>query len=230
MENSLKPWYKSWWGITIIIFLTFLLSLFVAVGFYFTDLVKNAKNKIDLKAISSSGNKIDGTNWQKAQGKDNYWLGSAKPKIIIVEFSDFACPYCKNSYTTIREITHSYASDVKYIFRDYPVHDNSLTLAMAARCAGEQGLFWLMHDKLFQNQGVSSNDQLNGLANQIGADLAKFKDCLTKQKYLTQVQKDYTDGESLGITGTPTWFINGYKIEGEIPHDTFIQLIDSLLK
>jgi len=227
MENSIKPWYKSWRGVIIVIFLTTFLILLVAFVFYFFDLVNKAKKEIGQQKIDLSGKQLTGV-----EGKDNYYWpsGSTKAKIIIVEFADFACPYCKNSFSTIREISRKYSSDIKYVFRDYPVHENSLLLALSARCAGEQGLFWPMHDKLFLNQGVSSAEQLTKLANQIGADLTKFKDCLTKQKYLPQINKDYTDGESFGITGTPTWFINGYKVEGDIPYNLFIQIIDSLLK
>ena len=70
-----------------------------------------------------------------------------------------------------------------------PLQENSLVLAMAGRCAGEQGLFWLMHDKLFQNQGVKSADELTELANQIGADISKFKNCLNGNKHIKQIQK-----------------------------------------
>jgi protein-disulfide isomerase len=101
---------------------------------------------------------------------------------------------------------------------------------MAARCAGEQGLFWVMHDKLFQNQGVTEIEGLVELANQVGADTNKFSSCMAKEKYLTEIQKDFSEGQSLGLTGTPIWFINGYKISGDIPHDTFIQIIENLLK
>ena len=87
-----------------------------------------------------------------------------------------------------------------------------------------------MHDKLFQNQGITTTDQLAELAKQIGADVNRFNNCYSQQKYLSQIQKDFTEGNKLELTGTPIWFINGYKVEGDIPYNTFIQIIEQLLK
>ena len=123
-----------------------------------------------------------------------------------------------------------YKDDIKVIYRDFPVVSGySADLSLAARCAGEQGLFWMMHDKLFINQGVNSNDGLLSLAAQIGADTGRFKTCIDNKKYLTDIEKDFSDGQELGIKGTPTWFINGSKIEGNIPYDIFVQIIESII-
>jgi len=229
MEYSRKPWYKTWWGVSLIIFLTIVLIFLVAAGFYLYSSIKIIKN--------SSGLKLSGKIYPAAEGSllagqaGHYWLGSTKAPITIVEFGDFACPVCEKAFPTIREISLKYKNDIKFIWRDYPVvQDYSALLALGGRCAGEQGLFWPMHDKLFQNQTVSTADQLNELANQIGADTVRFNDCLTKQKYLPQIQKDLTDGQTFGNAGTPTWFINGYKVEGDIPYDVFVKIIEELKK
>lgn len=211
-----KNWSKTWWGVGLIFILSIFLIFLIAFGFYFFDLVKqNRYNIINPKNNIST--------------QDNFWIGSANPKITIIEFSDFACPFSKNSYSNVREIGLKYKDQVKIIFKDYPLHEESLSLAMASRCAGEQGLFWLMHDKLFQNQGIKTNQQLIELAKQISADNNKFTDCLTKQTYLLNIQKDFAEGAKLNISGTPTWFINDQKIEGDIPHDVFIKIIENLL-
>ncbi len=219
-----KSWYKKWWGIIVVLILSLFLILLIAFSFYFIALVKQEKAKINVSNTNLSG-KIT-----KINTDGNYWFGSAKPEITIVEFADFACPYCKNSYSNIREISVNYKNKVKFVFKDYPLYEQSFDLAMAGRCAGEQGLFWIMYDKLFQNQGAKETTELIELANQIGADVNKFDDCLSQKKYSTQIQKDFSEGEKLGLTGTPIWFINGYKIEGDIPHDIFIQIIEELLK
>jgi len=164
------------------------------------------------------------------RGPKNYWIGASNPKITIVEFVDFSCPLCKNSFTKIREISLKYKKDVKIIFRDYPMYEHSLDLAMAARCAGEQGLFWLMHDKLFQNQGMYEKNQLSELANQIGADVNKFNNCFTNKKYLSDIKNDFTDAEKLEVAGTPTWFINGAKVAGDIPYGLFVEIVEELIK
>jgi protein-disulfide isomerase len=225
MQDTAKPIYKTWWGILAISLLTIILIFLVAAGFYFYNSIKTAKLE-----LNQAGFKLSGQQYAAADN-EHYWTGSAKATITIVEFGDFACPVCEQSFPTIREISQKYKNDIKFIWRDYPVvQDYSADLALAGRCAGEQGLFWLMHDKLFQNQGVNTADQLIAAANQIGADTARFKDCLNKEKYLPQIEKDLADGQKFGITGTPTYFINGYKIAGDIPRDTFIKIIEGLKK
>ncbi|MFA5360212.1 MAG: thioredoxin domain-containing protein [Patescibacteria group bacterium] len=224
MEYTDKPWFKTWWGILVIIFLAIALIFLVAIGFYIYESVKTAQK--------SSGVKLSGQQYDKASKGINYpWGQIAEAPITIVEFGDFACPHCQQAFPTIREISLKYKNDIKYIWRDYPLAtEYSTLLALGARCANEQGLFWPMHDKLFLNQSVSSADQLLALTNQIGADTTRFNDCLNQQKYLTQIKKDLTDGQEFGISGTPTYFINGYKVEGNIPYNTFVKIIEELKK
>ncbi len=230
MNNITKSWYKKWWGILIISASTLILIFLIATGFHILDLVKSIKSGyIPLNQLADS-NLVSEAQKLAIGDNNNYWFGSANPKIIIVEFSDFACPYCQSSFSKIREISLKYNNYVKHIYRDYPLQENSITLSLAARCAGEQGLFWHMHDKLFQNQEVADQDQLLILASQIGADMTKFANCLNSKKYLPQIQKDFTEGKELGISGTPTWFINGYMVAGDIPYDIFIQIIEELIK
>jgi protein-disulfide isomerase len=164
--------------------------------------------------------------------RNNYFLGTSTPKVTIFEFSDFACPYCQQAYPIIREISYKYQNSVKIIFKDFPIHDDSLDLAMAARCAGEQKpeLFWAMHDKLFALQGQFATTSLPDIAVSVGANRAAFNTCLASKKYLSAIKNDYTDGQALGIAGTPTFFINGYKVAGVIPKDQFEKMIQSFLK
>lgn len=219
-----KSWHKKWWAILLVLILTFIAILAVAFGFYVYNSYKNIKS-----GQGQVNQVLKGAKYKAEGDGSNYWTGSASPKVVIVEFADFNCSNCKSSYPKIREISLKYKNSVKIIHRDLPILENSLELSLAARCAGEQGLFWLMHDKLFQNQGKFTLDQLPELANQIGADTTRFNKCLSEQKYLPQVKKDFSDAESLGITGTPTWFINGYKVEGDIPYSLFIEIIESLV-
>lgn len=226
-ENSV--WYKKWWGIAVISFGMLFLIFLIAFSFYVYDIIKKTK-KEGLPAKIASGANYNEKDFKISLGNNNnYWLGAADAKIVIVEFGDFACPVCKNSYPKIREIGIKYKNNVKIIFRDYPLKENSPDLTMAGRCAGEQGLFWPMHDKLFQNQRVYQKNNLTELANQIGADTKRFSDCLESEKYLTQIRKDFSDGELLKITGTPTWFVNGYKIEGDAPMKVWEEIINKFL-
>lgn len=223
---------KKWWKIIFFTILTFLAIFLVAAGFYIFDIIKKINNDgLNSDQILSQLEKYaTPVKNPTINGKNNYWLGSSKPKVTIVEFIDFNCLLCKNSFSKTRAISLKYKDSVKIIIRDYPIYEGSLDLALAARCAGEQGLFWVMHDKLFINQKKFELSALPELANQIGADITRFNSCLNGQKYLNDIKKDYSDGESLKINGTPTWFINGYKIDGDIPYDLFIQIIEELIK
>lgn len=220
MENALLQ--KKWLRIILILVALFLISL---VLFSIKSVDKNSSGQNIEPA------QIDEELLQKINGnKSNFFTGPDDAKVVIVEFSDFACPYCKNSYSTMREIGVKYKDRVKIIFRDFPViTEYSGQLALSARCAGEQGKFWHMHDKLFQNQGVSSKVEIIELAKQIGLDINKFEFCLDNNKYEAAITQDYLDGDSLGIKGTPTWFINGNKLEGNVPKEILEKIIDNIL-
>lgn len=232
MENTAKIPFRlhSAWTVFFSILLMLILAFALAFGWY----VYKLSHKISKAGYFGSINDVSLTAGESALiygNNSNYWLGATNPKVTIVEFGDFACPLCLNSFPKLREIGLKYKDDVKIIFRDYPVVTSySAELAMAARCAGEQGFFWPMYDKLFLNQGVSQTDVLMELAKQIGADTVRFSFCLEQKKYENDINKDLTDGAELGLSGTPTWYINGNKIEGDIPYNTFIQIIDQLIK
>lgn len=163
------------------------------------------------------------------EGNGNYWTGAKEPKITIVEFADFSCPKCKNSYFTLKQVMEKYGGSVRLVHRDYPViADYSMDLAHAARCAGEQGLFWQMHGKLYENQPVSDLETVRKLVEQIGVNMIKFDDCTEKSRFVNAIEKNYSDATTLGIAGTPTWFINGHKIEGDLPLSTFQEIIEEL--
>ncbi len=164
--------------------------------------------------------------------ENNYSLGSDNAKLTIVEFADFACPYCKKSFPKIREISLKYNKDIKYIFRDLPIiSEHSANLALGARCAGEQGLFWPMHDRLFMDQGIKEDAEIWLAAKQSGVDTSKFEACYDTQKYLPQIKKDFSDAQALGIDhiGTPVWFVNGQQVSGDIPEDVFNKIIEDIL-
>ncbi|OGF26401.1 hypothetical protein A2331_05700 [Candidatus Falkowbacteria bacterium RIFOXYB2_FULL_34_18] len=207
---------KNKWKIIIIFIVLVCLSFAFAGLFYLSSLISNNYSQNTENTIGI---------------ENNYWLGSANPKIVIIEFADFACPYCRESFSKIREIGIKYKKDVKIIYKDFPVlTDYSTNLALAGKCAGEQGMFWIMHDKLFLNQGVSTKTEIFELANQIGLENIQFRTCFNSKKYIKEIEQDLQIGKELEITGTPSWFINGEKIEGDIPYDIFIQIIEKLIK
>ncbi len=166
------------------------------------------------------------------------FYGSTDPELTIVEFGNFACPYSKEESLIAREMMIKHKAQVKFIYRDYPMDDvypDSSALSLAGKCVAEQNniLFWAMHDKLYGAEKPDANET----ASQIGVDKNKFSDCMNKQKYLTDLQKDMLDGYKNGVAGTPTFFFikKGYetrplRVEGAIPKGIFQQIIDNLLK
>jgi protein-disulfide isomerase len=223
-ESANKPWSQTLWGRIILGFAFFLIVLTTIFALYVRDVAKQIKQEqLSPAKIMLQGEKYNAIN------EKSPWFGARSPKIVIVEFADFACPYCQASFPVLREIGTKYNDSVRIYYRDFPLHDESLDLAMAARCANEQGLFWQMHDKLFQLQGVKEATELKALANNIGADPTIFAQCLNSQKYTENIKSDFLAAQSLGLSGTPTYFINGYKISGQIPREIFLALVDEIL-
>lgn len=227
MTNKDKHWYRKWWGMLILIVLALLLAFILAVGFYVWQIWQELPAREPSQAYYMD---VDAERRQLIEGGDSYSLGTKQPVITIVEFGDFACPYCQQSFKTIRQISTKHFDKVRYIFRDYPVTtEYSLNLALASRCAGDQGLYWPMHDKLFINQGVSEIEDIINLAIQAGVEPVKFSACLKNQDHLPAIRQDIADADQLGVTGTPTWFINNHPLPGYIPHDVFVETVDKIL-
>ncbi|MBI2047015.1 thioredoxin domain-containing protein [Candidatus Pacearchaeota archaeon] len=140
--------------------------------------------------------------------------GNSSSKIIIIEFSDFQCPKCKAALPVIDAVLDRYGVALYYRNFPLPMHKNSMNAAEAAECANEQEKFWQYHDILFQNQEMLDKESLKRYAAQLGLDAAQFNSCLDSHKYRNEIEKDFQDGEKLGVGGTPTFFINNRKIEG----------------
>jgi protein-disulfide isomerase len=155
---------------------------------------------------------------------DDPFLGNEDAPIVIIEFSDYQCPFCYKLYANILPSLKADFIDtgkVKYVFRDYPlnIHPSGYLAAEATECADDQGKFWEMHDHIFDNQsdwGSASdlNTTLVGYATELGLNTADFSECLTSEKYKDEVAGDKQDGVSYGVRSTPTMFINGEMIKG----------------
>ena len=162
---------------------------------------------------------------------DDPSVGPANAPVTIVEFSDFRCPYCKLSVPLIKEILAKYPGKVRVVYRDYPGpnHPHALQAAEAAQCAGDQGKFWEYHDSLFDRQARGTGWNFTELAKEIGLNQDAFATCLNTGRYREEVAKDLHDGFKLGVTSTPTFFINGRPLVGARPFAEFQAVIDRLL-
>lgn len=160
--------------------------------------------------------------------------GAENAPVTIIEFSDFQCSFCGRFFTqTLPSLEKEYieTGKVKLVYRDFPLsmHENAQKAAEAAECADEQGKFWEYHDKIFKNQNALDTASLKQYAEDLGLDTTKFNDCLDSNKMASEVQNDFSDGQSYGGSGTPTFFINGQKLVGAQPFSAFKQIIDAEL-
>ena len=163
---------------------------------------------------------------------DDPYAGGINANIVIVEFTDFKCPYCLQAFPVIQEVISTYGDKIKFIFRDFPdvgKYPEAQKAAEAANCAFDQGKFMEMHNKLFINQDNQSVPALKRYASELGLDAEKFNTCLDSNKYRDEVLQDLNAGLAAGVGGTPTFFINDNKVEGVIPLETFKQIVDQLL-
>jgi protein-disulfide isomerase len=150
-------------------------------------------------------------------------IGAATAPVLLEVFSDYQCPWCARSAKSFeQDIISGYVSkgQVRLQFRDYPfVGLESYWAAVAAGCAQKQGKFWEYHDRLFaeqkgENQGRFNRDNLQLWAKDLGLDTAAFGRCVTQEESAGPVRDDYQLGRSRGVNSTPTYFVNGQKIEG----------------
>jgi len=162
---------------------------------------------------------------------DDPSIGPADAPVTIVEFSDFQCPYCQQSVGVLKELRRLYGKKIRLVYRDYPgpTHPHAPRAAEAAQCAGDQGKFWEYHDLLFDRQTPGTGWDYASLASELGLHSETFSTCLISGRYREEVSKDLQDGFTLGITSTPTFFINGRPLVGARPVAAFAALIDPLL-
>ncbi len=150
---------------------------------------------------------------------DDEVKGNIEAPVTLVEFSDYECPACYKFFKTVySKIDNDYirTGKIRYVLRDFPLsmHKNALEAANAAECASEQGRFWEMHDKLFDNQKNLDISSLKSYAGNLGLDTRLFNDCIDSKKFNYEIQNDILDGTSYGVRATPTVFVNGIKLEG----------------
>jgi protein-disulfide isomerase len=157
--------------------------------------------------------------------------GGKNASVTIIEFSDYECPFCKRAESVVDEVMSAYGDKIKVVFRDFPLpfHANARPAAEAANCAAAQGKFWEYHAKLFANQAALTPDKLNAYAGEIGLDQAKFSECLAQKPHAAAIDKDIEDGQKVGVSGTPAFFINGRMLSGAQPFEKFKELIDEEL-
>jgi protein-disulfide isomerase len=149
--------------------------------------------------------------------------------VTIIEFSDFQCPYCQRVVPTIEQIVAKYPTQVRFVFRNLPlnrIHSRAQPVAEAAACADKQGNFWGYHDLIFANNRALSDEDLEGHASELGLEMPTFRQCVQDRETQQIVETDLAAAESLQISGTPSFLINGIHMHGALSLETLSEVID----
>jgi protein-disulfide isomerase len=157
--------------------------------------------------------------------------GAPDARVTVVVFSDFQCPYCTRGEQVLKQLTATYGDRVRVVFRNFPLpmHPAARTAAAAALAAHEQGKFWEYHDLLFAHQDALGREALEGYARQLGLDLTRFRAALDSGRFDADLAADLAEAARLGVTGTPTFFVNGRRIVGAQPFEVFKAQVDEAL-
>jgi protein-disulfide isomerase len=151
--------------------------------------------------------------------------------VLVVEFADYECPYCQRIHPDLKKLQQEFPGQVAVAFKDFPLpmHRYAGKAAEAARCAAQQGRFWDFHDVLFDNTPKFEPAQLKEYARTLKLDTARFDQCLDAGEQAVAVQRDLAQGQRLGLTGTPSFFINGHFLSGAVKYSTLREVVEQQL-
>lgn len=231
-------WYNSFGKVLGLVVLVFVLLAGLAFGLLFYGQYRQLNNPTNSNVTNTgtviNSNLTNTTSLETPDADDDPFLGPVDAPVEIIGFEDFQCPYCARAEPIIMEVLAQYPNDVKFVYRDFPlhtIHDQAIAAAQAGECADAQGLFWPWHDEAYENQSAlnAAPAIFSVWAETAGLDVDEFDDCVAAGTYATEVQKDQDEGLLAGVQATPTFFINGYKIEGVLNVDQWKELVDAAL-
>jgi protein-disulfide isomerase len=149
--------------------------------------------------------------------------------VTLVEYGDYECPYCGMAYPIVKAAQRELGSQLRFVFRNFPlaeIHPHARHAAQAAEAAAAQGMFWEMHDMLFENQHALEDADLVRYAEMLGLDAERLARELEDGTYAKRVRDDFRSGVRSGVNGTPTFFVNGERYEGSWANeDAFIRAL-----
>ncbi|MBW3660198.1 MAG: SIMPL domain-containing protein [Gemmatimonadetes bacterium] len=160
--------------------------------------------------------------------------GPADAPVTIVEFSDFECPFCARfANNTAPALRRQYGDNIRWIFVNNPlqsIHPRAYDAGLAGECAADQGKFWDFYDAAFSGRYGLSNADLMAIGRDIGVDMEAYRSCFEGAEFAQEMAEDIKEGQKFYILGTPTFFINGRRLEGAQPPEAFAAVIDSILR
>ncbi len=158
--------------------------------------------------------------------------GPENAKVTVVEFSDFHCPFCKRVQPTLVQLMAKYPKDVRLVYKHMPLdqlHPQARRAAEASWCAQQQGKFWEYHDVLYSGGPDGTDPTLTAAATRVGLNLGAYQQCMASGQAAAAVQKQVEEGVKYGVQGTPGFFVNGRFVNGAVPLDAFVQIVDEEL-
>jgi protein-disulfide isomerase len=161
--------------------------------------------------------------------KSDYIQGPEDALVTLVEYGDYECIHCGHAYLIVKEIQKEMGDSLRFVFRNFPLnetHAHAQHAAEAAEIAGTFGLFWEMHDMLFDHQDTLQDDHLREYAHHIGIEREEFVEHLIAHSCAEQVTEDFESGIRSGVNGTPTFFINGIRYDGSLDTEDLREAID----
>jgi len=226
------PWYKKK-SCLFLLFITILIIAGVSIfGWYvYTYYQSIKKGDVPQEIIAMFPEQYNQEDITAVTRDDDPWQGNENALVTVIAFEDFQCPISGEEYPVLKKVLPDYQDKVLFVYRDFPTnHEFSQKAAEAAQCAYEQDMYWPYHDLLFLNQSlVTDETAFSKFAAQLNMNTTAFDQCLTSLRYKTEVQKDFFDGKLAGVSGTPTFFLNGYKLEGAYSEQFWREALDYLL-
>ena len=145
--------------------------------------------------------------------------GAMNAPLTLVEYGDYQCPYCGAAYPEVKKVQKNLGPELRFVFRNFPltnIHEHAMTAAETAEAAAVQQKFWPMHDFLYEHQATLGNPSIAlGYARKLGLDTQKFEREIAQHTYQKRIKDDFMSGVKSGVNGTPTFYINGVRHDGE---------------
>ena len=154
--------------------------------------------------------------------------GNLNADLVIVEYGDYQCPYCGAAYPVLKELISQFGSQIKFVFRNFPLsemHEYARAAALAAEAAALQNKFWEMHDAIYENQRNLNEHLLMELAVELKLNIPQFKSDLESAQLKDKIDEDFASGIVSGVNGTPSFYVNGKKFDGSA--EDLFQLFDA---
>ncbi|MFK4762631.1 DsbA family protein [Microbacterium sp. ZW T5_45] len=142
--------------------------------------------------------------------------GPAAAPVVLVEYGDYQCPYCGAAYPVVKDLLAAYAGEVRFVFRNFPlaeVHPEAVNAAFVAEFAAQHGKFWAAHDLLFENQQQLGPDLYATICERLDLPLDELRTAVASKKFIARIRDEEEGGIRSGVNGTPTFFINGVRVD-----------------